>query len=254
MVMKALAVVTAHLRLFLLVVFPALGLVACGGGGGGDASLTAVEITPANASKALGSSQQYAAMAVYSNNSKVDVSSQVSWSSSDQTVATISASGLAQTLKTGTTTISASYMGQSIGTPLTVTAAAVTTVAVTPANASLAKGSSRAYTATATFSDRTTQDVTADATWSSTTTAVATIGASFGGASGSTGVTVTAASLASIEVTPDKPAVPKGTSRTLTATGVYTDGTTQNLTATATWTVRTSCTKTSSMYSISCTA
>lgn len=254
--MKVLAVVTAHLRLFLLVVVSSLGLVACSGGGGGDASLTGVEITPANASKALGSSQQYAAMAVFSNNSKVDVSGQVSWSSSDPSVASISASGLAQTLKTGTTTISASYMGQSTGTSLTVTAAAVTAVAVTPSNASLAKGTSRAYTATATFTDRTTQDVTNDATWSSTTTAVATVGnaagskgrvtavsvgsstiaASFGGASGSTGVTVTAATLASIEVTPANPSVPKGTSRTLTATGVYTDGTTQNLTATATWT------------------
>ena len=254
--MKALAVATAHLRLFLLVVFSALGLVACGGGGGGEASLTAVEITPANASKALGSSQQYAAMAIYSNNSKVDVSGQVSWASSDTTVATISASGLAQTVRTGTASISASYMGKSISTPLTVTAATVTTVAVTPANASLAKGSNRAYTATATFSDRSTQDVTNDANWTSTTTAVATvsnaagskgrvtavsvgsstIGASFGGASGSTGVTVTAAALASIEVTPANPSVPKGTSRSLTATGVYTDGTTQNLTATATWT------------------
>lgn len=253
--MKVLAVATAHLRLFLLVVFSALGLVACGGGGGGEASLTGVEITPANASKVLGSSQQYAVMAIYSNNSKVDVSSQVTWSSSDPTVATISSSGLAQTLKTGTTTISASYMGQSIGTPLTVTAATVTALAVTPANASLAKGSSRAYTATATFTDRTTQDVTNDANWTSTTTSVATvgnaagskgrvtavsvgsstIGASFGGASGSTGVTVTAATLSSIEVTPANSSVPKGTSRTLTATGVFTDGTTQNLTATATW-------------------
>ena len=253
--MKASALPFGILRLLLVSGLMALGLTACGGGSSKAVGLTGVELNPAAASKPLGTSQQYSATAIYSNNSTADVSGEVSWQSSNPSTVSISASGLAQTLKTGTVTISASYLGQSVSTTLTVTAAAPVSVAVTPANSTLTKGSSRAYIATATFTDTSVQDVTANASWASSSTTVATvsntagsrglvtatglgnssISASFQGLSGSTGLTVTSATLVSIQVTPSSSTLPKGTSKQFTATGVYTDNSTQNLTGSATW-------------------
>ncbi|MDP3859666.1 MAG: Ig-like domain-containing protein [Stagnimonas sp.] len=252
--MKASALPFGILRLLLVSGLMALGLSACGGGSKA-VGLNGVELTPAAASKPLGTSQQYSATAIYSNNSTADVSGEVSWQSSNPATVSISASGLAQTLRTGTVTISASYLGQSVSTTLTVTAAAPVAVAVTPANSTLAKGSTRAYLATATFTDASVQDVTANASWVSSSTTVATvsntagsrgvvtaagpgstsISASFQGLSGSTGLTVTPATLVSIQVTPSSSSSPKGTSKQFTATGIYTDSSTQNLTGSASW-------------------
>jgi uncharacterized protein YjdB len=52
---------------------------------------------------------------------------------------------------------------------------------------------------------------------------------------GSATLTVTAPTLASIELSPQSPAIALGATQQFTATGVYTDGSTQDLTATATW-------------------
>jgi hypothetical protein len=56
-------------------------------------------------------------------------------------------------------------------------AGSVTSVTVTPANATILTGTTRQFTAVATYSDGRTQDVTGLATWSSSNTAVATISA-----------------------------------------------------------------------------
>src|SRR6185369_10064344 len=99
---------------------------------------------------------------------------------------------------------------------LTVTAATLQSIAVTPANPSLAKGLTQQFTATGTFSDNSTEDLTAQVTWASATPATATIdssglataialgtstiSATLGGVTGSTVLTVTAATLQSIAV------------------------------------------------------
>jgi hypothetical protein len=53
--------------------------------------------------------------------------------------------------------------------------ATLTSIAVTPANPSIAKGAQQQFTATGTFSDNTTQNLTSQVTWASATTSVATI-------------------------------------------------------------------------------
>ena len=53
--------------------------------------------------------------------------------------------------------------------------------------------------------------------------------------SGSTDLTVTAATLVSVAVTPVTPSIAKGTTQQFVLTGTYTDSTTQNLTTQATW-------------------
>ena len=141
----------------------------------------------------------------------------------------------------------------SVSAVLTVTAAALQAIAVTPASPSIAKGKTQQFTATGTYTDSSTQDVTTTATWASASTGVATIGAGTGlataagiGASQITAtqgaivsppatLTVTAATLQSIAVTPASPSVIKGTTQQFTATGTYSDNTTQNLTASVMW-------------------
>src|SRR5262249_17838651 len=70
-------------------------------------------------------------------------------------------------------------------------------------------------------------------------TAVATgpsaITATLGSMTGSTVMTVSAAVLQSIAVTPANPSVPIGGTQQFTATGTYTDQSTQNLTSQVTW-------------------
>ncbi len=57
-------------------------------------------------------------------------------------------------------------------------AATLQSIAVTPANPSIAKGLTQQFTATGTFSDNSTQNLTAQVTWASATTATATINSS----------------------------------------------------------------------------
>ena len=59
---------------------------------------------------------------------------------------------------------------------LTVTSATLQSIAVTPANPSIAAGTTQQFTATGTYSDASTADLTGSVTWSSGTTATATIG------------------------------------------------------------------------------
>jgi hypothetical protein len=134
-------------------------------------------------------------------------------------------------------------------TTATVTPATLTSLAVTPSNASIVKGGAKAFSATGTYSDGTTGGVAV--TWSSATPAVASInaaGLATGLTAGTTTITATSgtvtgtatlavspATLASLQVTPATPSVAQGASTPLVATGTYTDGSTANLTASATW-------------------
>jgi uncharacterized protein YjdB len=183
----------------------------------------------------------------------------VAWYSSNAGVATISnaagSKGMAQSVATGTTMITAATGSVSGTTTLTVTPASLLSIAVTPVNPSIARGTTRQFTAIGTYSDSSTQDLTAAVTWSSSNTAVATVSnvagargsasglavgtavitAASAGVTGSTTLTVTAATLVSIAITPANPSLVQGATRQFTATGAYTDGSTQNLTAAVTW-------------------
>jgi hypothetical protein len=236
-----------------------LSLTGChdvGSGGVAAPGLASIEITPVSSSLAAGTSVQLTATAVYSDNTHQDVTTQASWASTNSAVATVG-TGKAQGLAAGSTHITVVFSGQSATTTLTVTSATLVSVAVTPAVPSVAAGTQQSFKATGTFSDGSTQDVTADMSWSSSSTQVATAGPSgqvisvtpgtalitatcaqanvCGTTSGSTNLTVTAATLASIEVIPANSSVAKGSSEHLEATGIYSDGSAQDLTDQVTW-------------------
>jgi hypothetical protein len=84
------------------------------------ATLNSITVTPANPSIKAGSTQQFKATGTYSDNSTQDITSQVSWSSSNTAVATINGAGLASGIAGGSTTITATQTSVSGSTSLTV--------------------------------------------------------------------------------------------------------------------------------------
>ena len=215
-------------------------------------TLTSIAVTPANPSITKGATEQFTATGTYSDKSTANLTSQVTWTSGTTTVATITTGGLATGVGAGSSTITATLGAVSGSTKLTVAAPTLTSIAVTPANPSITKGGTEQFTATGTYSDKSTANLTSQVTWTRGTTAVATvttgglatgvgagsstITASLGGVSGSTKLTVTAPTLTSIAVTPANPSITKGATEQFTATGTYSDKSTANLTSQVTWT------------------
>src|SRR5467141_2830769 len=107
----------------------------------------------------------------------LDVSSQVTWNSSNMAVATIDTSGNATTVGTGTTTITAtSCDGIMVGSAtLIVGAAAPQGLQLSPAAPTINTGTTTLFTAVELLSDGTTQPLTGAVTWTSSTTTTATI-------------------------------------------------------------------------------
>jgi len=219
------------------------------------AALQSIAVAPPSPSIAKGTTVQFIATGTYSDGSLQNITTSVTWAAATTSVATIGTStGLATGAGVGTSQISATQ--GTIVSPaitLTVTAATLQSIAVTPANPSIAKGLTQQFTATGTYSDSSMQNITTSVTWASATTSVATIGANTGLATGA-GVgtsqitatqstivsppgtlTVTAATLQSIAVTPANPSIVRGTTQQFTATGMYSDNSTQNITTTVTW-------------------
>lgn len=217
-----------------------------------NAAATSLSVSPANPSLPLGLALQFTATATFSDGSSQNVSDVVSWSSSANSVASITVSGLATGKNVGTTTISASFESVSGNTTLTVNSANLVSIAIQPNNSSGATGINVFFTATGTFNDGGTRNITQQVTWSSSNTAVLTVGgssgvgltvspgmvtvtATLGAVSTSTSYTVTSAKIVSISMTPATGTIPTGGSIHFSATGVFDDSSTADVTAQSVW-------------------
>ncbi|MDR3491540.1 MAG: Ig-like domain-containing protein [Gammaproteobacteria bacterium] len=225
-----------------------------------QAVLTGIDVTPINMNLPAGSQQLYTATGTYNNGHNQDITTSATWQSSDSTIATISnapgSEGLAYGIQVGSVTISATS-GNVVGsTHLTVANPVLQTITVTPTTPTIANGTEQQFTATGNYSDSSTQDLTSAATWISNTPSVAVISnaagsyglastiatgstsiiAIFKGVSGNTTLTVSAATLTSISVTPANTSIPNGTDEQFTSTGTYSDSSTKNITTETTWT------------------
>jgi hypothetical protein len=135
---------------------------------------TAILVEPDSVQVPRGLTQQFTATAVFEDGSQVDVTSAVSWMSSNQNVATVDASGLATSLIEGITSISAVHSsGKTASATMVVEAARVGRITVTPVSTQIGRGELQAYRAQATYTDGTTRDLTNAAVWSSSDTTVA---------------------------------------------------------------------------------
>ena len=109
-----------------MMLFYTLSLASyCGGGGGGGpvVTLVSISVTPANPSISAGLTKQFAATGTYSDGTSDDITTQVIWSSSNTSVATINGSGLATGVAAGNSTITATSASISANTTLRVTRA-----------------------------------------------------------------------------------------------------------------------------------
>ena len=216
------------------------------------APLVSLAINPSSPNLPLGLGVQLKAIGQYADSSTGDVTSQVNWSSGSTTIATVGPSGQAVSRSLGVTTISASMGNVQASAALSVTAAALTAIAVTGGSQSLAIGQKTQMHALGSFTDGSRQDLTASAQWTSSNPKVvavnnaglavassqgsATIAASVQSLSAASPLSVTSAGLTAIAVSSDSPSVPVGRTTQMHAIGSYTDGSQQDLTASVQWT------------------
>ena len=133
--------------------FAAIATQACGGGGGDGGGTTppvavaSIDVAPSPLSVTAGLTSQLSATTKSAAGATLTGRS-VSWSSADQTIATVSTSGLVTGVKAGSTTVTATSEGVHKDVAVTVTAAPIASIDVTPSPLSISLGQSAQLTAT----------------------------------------------------------------------------------------------------------
>ena len=213
-------------------------------------SISSISVTPDDMTLAIGVGQQYTASAIYSDGSIEDLVTGVVWTSSNSTVATIDSNGLATTLAAGTTTITATVGTFTDSSVITVVAAHLQTITLTPTNVTMAAGTQQQFAAVGNFDDGSTQVLTS-ALWSSSAANVvtvdqnglalavgvgsSTISVTSGTVSASTSVTVSTATLVSLAILPANSSMPNNATKQFSVSGTFSDNSTQDMTQSVLW-------------------
>jgi len=223
------------------------------------AKLSSISVTPTATQLAIGVAQQYKAKGTYTDETERDISKSVHWESTNANFATISntfeTAGLANATNIGTTLIKAHLSNlTSNSVTLITTDAILEKLTISPRNSTTILGEAQQFSATGFYNDQTITDLTDQVTWESRAPLIvsmsnaagsvglalslnegsATISASFQGLTVNTILSVGAASLVSIKLSPLSAALQAGRTQQFTATGIYTDKT-ANITDLATW-------------------
>ena len=164
-VIKALGVVQRKPILGMGCLFAAIATsLSCGGSSPAaqvvppvNKTVTAVAINPTNVTIPVGGTQQFTAIATYSDSSTSDVTPSVTWSSSNPSVASITASGTGAGVATGvaggSADIMATFGGITSDTTLGVSGGTPTGVALSVINPSIAPGAKLQVVAVLQYSD-----------------------------------------------------------------------------------------------------
>ena len=164
-------------------------------------TLSSIYITPASATVSVSNTVQLIATGTYSDGSQNTIQgSNVGWSTSDDTVATVtSPGGLVTGVATGTATITASAQGISATGTITVTPSNVNSLQITTTQGSTAPQTTATIAgapATLQFyayaNMSSSQDLTNAVTWTSSNTSVATISTGLGSGGNGLATSVTA--------------------------------------------------------------
>ncbi|MGA9041451.1 MAG: Ig-like domain-containing protein [Terriglobales bacterium] len=233
----------------------AIALSGCGASGSqpstAEVKLKSLLISPSSSTVILGAGQQYTVTGIYSNGSQKDLTQTASWSVSQPAVATISAPGMAVSKQPGMATITASTGSVSGSATLNVSTPTLVSLALSPSSPSIPKGETQQFSATGTFSDKSTQDMTSTVVWTASPAGAAsinsaglaagrsvgtsTITATSGSISATDSLSVTPPVLTSMIITPAKSSIGLGTNEQLIAAGTFSDNSTQDMTKTVTW-------------------
>jgi uncharacterized protein YjdB len=125
----------------------ALVAVSCSDGGSEPVAVASVEVSAPSPSVAVYRTLQLAAT-VKNRKGKTLAGRGLNWSSSSETVATVSTSGLVTGVAAGTVVVTATSEGKSGTLTLEISPAPVDTVTLTPDSATLAQGTTGALTVT----------------------------------------------------------------------------------------------------------
>ena len=224
-----------------------------------DAELRAINIDyPESHKFSKGTQKQLLATGVYSDGNTSDITHLVSWQTNNSEACTVSnfkgRYGLLNGIGAGNCTITARAGAVSTSSFFEVTTALLTAINIIPTEVSLALGTSLDLTAVGLYSDGSSQDITNVVTWQSDNIAVSLgdfnsdkiemkginvgksfVTASFNDLRVSVSIDVTSAVLESIDISPVYSAIAMGSSKSLVATGYYSDGTSQVITDLVRW-------------------
>jgi len=137
-------------------------------------SLSTITIAPLDETIPQYIDLQYSAMGIYTDGSSIDITNDVLWSSTSETIATIDPTGLATGVSVGDTTISATLDGISASTTLTVTTATLV-FRIEPKDAHIANGTDIQFYAYMSVNGTHDIDVTEQTAWYSSNDKAATI-------------------------------------------------------------------------------
>ncbi|AZQ09378.1 Ig-like domain-containing protein [Shewanella khirikhana] len=222
-----------------------------------DAVATSLVVTPGEARVPLGYEGRFSANAHFSDGTSQDVTQDALWQSGDESVVTLVAlgefGGSAKGVAVGATEVTASFAGLTASSDVTVTNAELKQYSISPATATVAAGLSQSFQATGVFTDGSVVDLTQGSSWLSSDTGIASInskGAATGYVAGEVSIhgsyrgyaddaslTVTAAEVSQLLLTPQSVKVPVGTLGQFEATAIYTDGHQEVVNDVAAWTV-----------------
>ena len=218
----------------------------------GPISLTSLAVTPSTPTIPLGASAALVATGTFLDKTTHDVTEQVTWTSTNTKVITVSNAvgerGKLTTVALGTARVRATdpVTGVTTSVPVVVTAAALVSVTMNPGPVSVPAGLTLQCHANGLYSDGSIRDLTTAATWTISGTAGATVSNAPGseglvtaalvgasgfltatdpasGISGQAALTVTAALQTGLEISPPVATVSVGLTQAFTATAVFSD-------------------------------
>jgi len=205
------------------------------------ATLTSVLVSGA-ASMSMDQTLQMQATGVYSDTTVANVKNLAAWSSSDPTIATVNSKGLVTSFTSGTVDIYATFNGVSGFATLTVDAATLSALQLSPGISDMAVGDVQKFSVTGLMSDGSKYAYRAqDVVWSSSNPAIATVDDSgwatavaqgsvdiyaslSSGEQASAALTVNANTLTGLQFHASTQALPVGQDYVYRVTGTYSDG------------------------------
>ncbi|OGW33911.1 MAG: hypothetical protein A2010_02700 [Nitrospirae bacterium GWD2_57_9] len=213
-----------------------------------SSEVRSIRITPDRATLVRGTTRNFTARGILSNNAEQDLTTEATWNASPSGIAVMDGNGLALAVSPGTALITASFGAASGSALLTVTEPSLVSIKITPVNQSINQGETRLFLATGIFSDGSSQNITDDAAWATSDAAIATvsnaagtkglvqglaagtarINASFSGVTSDDAlVTVVPPGITtgSISITPANPRIRPGETVQFSVTALFPDGT-----------------------------
>ncbi|MBM4781838.1 MAG: hypothetical protein GQE15_29520 [Archangiaceae bacterium] len=224
-----------------------------------ETAATQLTFMPGSLTLGIRTSASLRVVATFADGSTSDVTSQSTFSSSAPAIAAVSSSGvrgIVSGLSAGSASVVAWFGSRSVSAPVTVTAAAISSIELTPRTVTISGNGVVSVRARATYADGSQSDVTEQALWSSDDVNIAPVSnvagargqvrglgggstiihATLGSIRAQADVTVQAATLMSLDVSPAMVSVEAGRTTSLRAVAWFSDNTTRDVTQQATWT------------------